>query len=229
MLMILFLFDCSVFFVIFYDFYARLRMFFFFFQAEDGIRDLIVTGVQTCALPILHAFAPGQLATGEVIVDALLGTGLKGVVQAELAEVIRAINSSGRPVFALDVPSGLDGDAGVPLGETVRAEATVTFVGLKTGLLVGEGPEFAGTVFFDDLEVSPAPAAQLVPRLTRIIEAEIHAALPRRTRSANKGNFGRVLIVGDRKSTRLNSSHDQISYAVFCLKKKKQQDNELQE
>src|SRR3989440_313558 len=196
MLMILFLFDCSVFFVIFYDFYARLRMFFFFFQAEDGIRDLIVTGVQTCALPILHAFAPGQLATGEVIVDALLGTGLKGVVQAQLAEVIRAINSSGRPVFALDVPWGLDGDAGVPLGEAVRADATVTFVGLKTGLLVGEGPEFAGTVFFDDLEVSPAPAAQLVPRLTRIIEAEIHAALPRRTRSANKGNFGRVLIVG---------------------------------
>src|SRR5204863_442842 len=142
------------------------------------------------------AFAPGQLATGEVIVDALLGTGLTGVVQAQLAEVIRAINLSGRPVFALDVPSGLDGDAGVPLGEAVRADATVTFVGLKTGLLVGEGPEFAGTVFFDDLEVSPTPAAQLVPRLTRIVEAEIHAALHRRTRSANKGNFGRVLIVG---------------------------------
>jgi len=142
------------------------------------------------------AFAPGQLAAGEVIVDALLGTGLKGSVHAELAEVIRAINSSGRPVFALDVPSGLDGDAGVALGEAVRADATVTFVGLKTGLLVGEGPEFAGTVFFDDLELSPAPAAQLVPRLTRIIEAEIHAALPRRARSANKGNFGRVLVVG---------------------------------
>ncbi|HXO16226.1 MAG TPA: NAD(P)H-hydrate epimerase, partial [Steroidobacteraceae bacterium] len=89
-----------------------------------------------------HAFAPERLAAGEVIVDALLGTGLKGAVHAELAQVIRAINSSGRPVFALDVPSGLDGDAGVPLGEAVRADATVTFVGPKTGLLVGEGPEF---------------------------------------------------------------------------------------
>src|SRR5256885_15950941 len=67
---------------------------------------------------------------------------------------------------------------------------------LFRSLLVGEGPEFAGTVFFDDLELSPASAAQLVPRLTRIIEAEIHAALPRRARSANKGNFGRVLVVG---------------------------------
>src|SRR2546423_11674707 len=143
-----------------------------------------------------HAFAPGQLAAGEVIVDALLGTGLKGSVHAELAEVIRAINSSGRPVFALDVPSGLDGDAGVALGEAVRADATVTFVGLKTGLLVGEGPEFAGTVFFDDLEVAPAASAQLVPRLTRIIETEIHAALPPTARSANKGSFGRVLVAG---------------------------------
>src|SRR5256885_11215593 len=82
------------------------------------------------------------------------------------------------------------------LFRSVRADATVTFVGLKTGLLVGEGPEFAGTVFFDDLELSPAPAAQLLPRLTRIVEAEIHAALPRRARSANKSHFGRVLVVG---------------------------------
>jgi NAD(P)H-hydrate epimerase len=141
-------------------------------------------------------FAPEQLAAGELIVDALLGTGLKGSVRADLAAVIRVINASGRPVFALDIPSGLDGDTGAPLGEAIRADATVTFVGMKTGLLVGDGPEFAGNVFFDDLELAPAPSAHLAPRLTRIIEAEIHEALPRRTRSANKGNFGRVLIVG---------------------------------
>jgi ADP-dependent NAD(P)H-hydrate dehydratase / NAD(P)H-hydrate epimerase len=143
-----------------------------------------------------RAFAIERLSAGEVVVDALLGTGLKGGVRDELAHVIRAINASGRPVFALDVPSGLDSDAGVALGEVIRADATVTFVGLKTGLLVGDGPEFAGTLFFDDLELAPAPSAHLAPRLTRIIEAEIQEALPRRARSANKGNFGRVLIVG---------------------------------
>jgi NAD(P)H-hydrate epimerase len=143
-----------------------------------------------------RTFTAERLAAGEVIVDALLGTGLQGNVRPELAQVIRAINASGRPVFALDVPSGLDADAGVPLGEAIRADATVTFVGLKTGLLVGDGPEFAGSLFFDDLELAPAPSAHLQPRLTRIIESEIHEALPRRARSANKGNFGRVLIVG---------------------------------
>src|SRR5207237_9022199 len=105
-------------------------------------------------------------------------------------------NWGGSPVFALDVPSGLDSDAGVALGEAVRADATVTFVGLKTGLLVGDGPEFAGAVFFDDLELAPAPSAHLAPRLTRIVETEIHDALPRRARSANRGNCGRVLSVG---------------------------------
>ena len=111
--------------------------------------------------------------------------------------VIRAINQCGRPVFALDIPSGLDGDSGTVRGEeAVRADATVTFVGLKTGLFLGDGPEFAGTIFFDDLEIVPARSAQPVPSLTRIVESEIHEALPQRKRAANKGDFGRVLIVG---------------------------------
>ena len=140
-------------------------------------------------------FAASLLGEGEIVVDALLGTGLHGEVRAEYAAAIRAINLSGRPVFALDVPSGLDSDAGMALGEAVRADCTVTFVGLKTGLLVGEGPEYAGTVVFDDLEVIPPPG-EFLPRLTRIVESEIHAALPRRHRAAHKGDFGRVLIVG---------------------------------
>lgn len=141
----------------------------------------------------VRAFAPEHLAGGEVIVDAILGTGLKGRVRDTLVPVIRAINSAHRPVFALDVPSGLDSDSGMVLGEAVRAEATVTFVGLKTGLFVGDGPEFAGAVSFDDLEL---PEPDLAPRLTRITEAEIQAALPRRPRASNKGDFGRALIVG---------------------------------
>jgi NAD(P)H-hydrate epimerase len=144
----------------------------------------------------VRAFAAEQLAAGEVIVDALLGTGFKGSVREDLAAVIQAINSAGTPVFALDVPSGLDADSGTVASEAIRAEATVTFVGLKTGLFVGDGPEYAGTVFFDDLELADAPQPGLAPRLTRIIEAEVHAALPRRPRASNKGDFGRVLIVG---------------------------------
>lgn len=142
-------------------------------------------------------FSEALLGDGEVIVDAILGTGIRGAVREELVPVIEAINGSGRPVFALDVPSGLDSDRGIAVGATVRADCTVSFVGLKTGLMIGDGPEFAGTVYFDDLEVSaPANDKNFKPRLERIQDSEILQALPRRARGAHKGDFGRVLIIG---------------------------------
>jgi hydroxyethylthiazole kinase-like uncharacterized protein yjeF len=159
-------------------------------DARQAFEDLRASGGQ------VKPCSPERLADGEVIVDALLGTGLRGPAREEAARVIRDINASGRPVLAVDVPSGLDSDTGVPLGETVRADCTVTFVGLKTGLFIGDGPEFAGTVFFDDLEIAPAQAQAPPARLERILEGAIQQALPRRARSSHKGDFGRVLLVG---------------------------------
>ncbi|MEJ1965246.1 MAG: NAD(P)H-hydrate dehydratase [Gammaproteobacteria bacterium] len=142
-------------------------------------------------------FTPELLKDGELIVDALLGTGLKSAIRESLVPVVQAINLSGKQVFALDVPSGLDSDTGVAHGDVVHADCTVSFVGLKTGLVIGDGPEYAGTLYFDDLEVTPpAQDTQFSPRLERILETEIVQALPRRRRAAHKGDFGKVLIVG---------------------------------
>jgi hydroxyethylthiazole kinase-like uncharacterized protein yjeF len=159
-------------------------------DARQAYEDLRASGGE------IRPYAPGLLANGEVLVDALLGTGLRGAAREDTARVIRDINAAGRPVLAVDVPSGLDSDTGMPLGETVRADCTVTFVALKTGLFIGEGPEFAGTVFFDDLEIAPGPTGGPPPRIERILESEIQHVLPRRARSSHKGDFGRVLIVG---------------------------------
>ncbi len=136
------------------------------------------------------------LGAGDVIVDAILGTGLQGPVRAEIARSIEAVNAAARPVFALDIPSGLSSDTGLPMGVAVRADCTITYLGLKTGLYLGDGPEYCGTVFFDDLEVVPPLDWAGVPRLHRILETEIAAALPRRPRAAHKGSFGRVLVIG---------------------------------
>ncbi|HEV7135880.1 MAG TPA: NAD(P)H-hydrate dehydratase [Steroidobacteraceae bacterium] len=159
-------------------------------DARQAYEDLRSSGAQ------VQPYGQERLAEGEVIVDALLGTGLHGPAREQAASVIREINSSGRPVLAVDVPSGLDSDTGVPLGDTVRADCTVTFVGLKTGLFIGDGPAFAGTVFFDDLEIDPDEAGAPPPRVERILDSAIQQALPRRARSSHKGDFGRVLIVG---------------------------------
>ena len=136
------------------------------------------------------------LFNAQVVVDAILGTGLSGPVRADAATAIRAINSAGRSVFALDIPSGLDSDSGQPLGEVVNADSTVTFVGLKSGLLLGVGPEKTGRLYFDDLDVGAPAEPRFVPNLRRITDACILEALPRRPRQSHKGNFGRVLIVG---------------------------------
>jgi NAD(P)H-hydrate epimerase len=144
----------------------------------------------------VQPFAAELVAECEVVVDAVLGTGLRNAPREDVVPVIQAINACGRPVFALDVPSGLDSDRGVPQGAAVRADCTVTFVGLKTGLFIGDGPEYAGTVYFDDLEVTAPATPAFTPRLERILDTEILQALPRRARAAHKGDFGRVLIVG---------------------------------
>ena len=144
----------------------------------------------------IEPFTAQALADTEVLVDALLGTGLSGAVRPELAGVIAAINASGRSVLALDVPSGLDADRGLPLGAAVRAECTVTFVALKTGLLLGEGPEHCGALVFDDLGLTGRLTEVPPASLERLVAADLEQALPSRARSAHKGDFGHVLIVG---------------------------------
>lgn len=83
---------------------------------------------------------------GDWVVDALLGTGLKRPVEGLLGQAIDAINASGKPVLAIDLPSGLDADLGIPLGKAVRATATVSFVASKLGFAVAGAADFIGEV-----------------------------------------------------------------------------------
>lgn len=92
-----------------------------------------------------------ELAGSEWIVDALFGTGLSGPVRPPFDEIIAAINASGAHVFAVDIPSGLDCDTGQPLGSTVKAEHTATFVALKKGFAEPAAREWLGQVQVIDI------------------------------------------------------------------------------
>jgi NAD(P)H-hydrate epimerase len=85
------------------------------------------------------------------LVDGLLGTGLSRPVEGPLRTVIEAMNSSGKPVFALDLPSGLDADTGQPLGVAVRAQATATFVAPKLGFSAPGAADYIGEVAVIDI------------------------------------------------------------------------------
>lgn len=144
----------------------------------------------------IRTFDPAALDESCVIVDALLGTGLEREVQGVYAAVIAAINAVGHPVMALDIPSGLSADTGMPLGVAVHAAMTVTFVGLKQGLFSGQAPDYTGTVRYASLGVPQAAYDAVPAEVTRIAQREVRAALPPRGRSSHKGDNGHVLVIG---------------------------------
>ena len=131
-----------------------------------------------------------------VVVDALLGTGLSGAVRGPSRAAIAAINASGLPVLAIDIPSGLCSDTGRVLGCAVIADCTITFIGLKRGLLTGEAPSYVGGLSYTDLAV-PMQAYEGVAADCFYLQLEQQLSLlPARLPHAHKGMFGHVLIVG---------------------------------
>jgi len=134
-----------------------------------------------------------------VIVDALLGTGLSGDVRGDFLAAINCINQSGLPVISADIPSGLCSDTGVVLGAAVKASATVTFIGVKQGLLTAEAKEFVGRLVFDDLTV-PEEVYQSVSCDSECLNLnDLLHWLPKRNRCTHKGQCGHVLIAGGEK------------------------------
>jgi NAD(P)H-hydrate epimerase len=139
----------------------------------------------------------GELdAEADLLVDALLGSGLQRDVSGDYAVAVRAINEHPGVVQALDIATGINGDTGAVMGSAVKANITTTFVGLKAGLFLGEGPNFCGEISFADLDIPDACHAGLAALFTRIDERLLRALLPPRPRAAHKGDFGHVLVIG---------------------------------
>jgi hydroxyethylthiazole kinase-like uncharacterized protein yjeF len=145
---------------------------------------------------VVLPYQKGVSLSEGVIVDALLGTGLTGAVRGEAAAAIDAINASGLPVLAIDIPSGLCSDSGSVLGRAVKADHSITFIGIKRGLLTGAAPSYTGGLSFTELEV-PIEAYRAVPASSYWLELEDQLPLlPARPKHSHKGMFGHALIVG---------------------------------
>src|SRR5690606_23887994 len=161
--------------------------------ALQGDAALARNEAEAAGVPLLAWSESAPLAG--VLVDALLGTGLEGALREPYAKAIALINASGLPVLALDIPSGLHADTGSVTGEAVRADLTVTFIALKLGLFTGLGPDLCGELHFDDLAADARLRAE-APGLARRLAPENLPRLAPRARTAHKGCFGHVLVVG---------------------------------
>lgn len=157
---------------------------------------------QAEALEAGVAITPWRAAAplGGVLVDALLGTGLNGAAREPHASAIAAMNASGLPILAVDIPSGLCADTGAAPGAVARAQLTVTFIGLKFGLFSGIGPDVVGELVFDDLRAAPALVAA-TPCVARRLEAPDVPRLAPRRPTDHKGRFGHLLVVGGERGT----------------------------
>ena len=137
-------------------------------------------------------------APADLVVDALLGIGVTGALREPARSLCAWTHRQPAPVVALDVPSGLDATTGRAADDTVRADLTVAFGGVKTGLLVGDGPQVAGEVVTVEIGI---PDAELRAHATawRASRAWAGAHLPERAADAHKYSAGRVFaVVGSR-------------------------------
>ncbi|MDP2878592.1 MAG: NAD(P)H-hydrate dehydratase [Sulfuricella sp.] len=130
----------------------------------------------------------------DLVIDGLFGIGLARELSGRDLELVREINTMNLPVLALDVPSGLDADAGQTFRAAVRASHTLTFIALKPGLLTAYGPDYCGEIHVDTLGIDPAALIQ--PTGWLLEKSEVAAALKPRPRNSHKGMLGSVGILG---------------------------------
>ncbi|MEJ2741996.1 MAG: NAD(P)H-hydrate epimerase [Gammaproteobacteria bacterium] len=160
-------------------------------EAADALAGCRERGVR------IVAFDPTvqTLPDADLYVDALLGVGLSRNVEGSFARAIEQLNATTAPVIALDIPSGLCADTGVPKGIAVRATVTVTFIVVKRGLLTADGPDYSGAVWFDDLRVPDELLRRCCTGVWRLTADTVAKPAVRRANS-HKGCFGHVVVIG---------------------------------
>ena len=137
---------------------------------------------------------PAMLENSWAVVDAIFGTGLTREVSGIFKAVIKIINGSICPVIAVDIPSGLNSDSGIPLGDCVQADITVTFGLAKIGQVIHPGRDSTGFLKIVDIGIPDKVLAEADIRL-ELLTKKVGYWLPPRTPLAHKGTYGHLLIM----------------------------------
>ncbi|MDA8424175.1 MAG: NAD(P)H-hydrate dehydratase [Nitrospiraceae bacterium] len=131
----------------------------------------------------------------DILVDAMLGVGLSSPLKGLYAQAVDMINASGRPVVAVDIPTGIDADSGAVMGTAIKADLTVTMALLKRGLVLFPGAGHAGAVRVADIGI-PSEVIEKEKINIRVLNREsLLGIMGRRETDAHKGDFGHLLVV----------------------------------
>ncbi len=157
--------------------------------AASNLERLVHTGVRVRPVGVLGR----ELARADVVVDAVFGTGFRGVPEGETAAAISAMDDAGAPVVAVDIPSGVEGETGVVQGVAVRADLTVTFGAPKPGVVLLPGAELAGVVEVADIGF---PTDLIRSDLAVVEGSDVARWLPRRSIETHKRAAGYAVVIG---------------------------------
>ena len=146
-------------------------------------------------VPMIN-FSSKMVLADSVIVDALLGSGLKGPIKGTYCDAIELINKSDLKVVAVDLPSGLNADTGDIENICVKAQTTICFIGLKQGLFTNHGPDYCGKIVYQDLAVKSTVFDEIKPVAIKLQLSLLLRQLKPRQSSSHKNNYGHVLVVG---------------------------------
>jgi len=135
------------------------------------------------------------LASADVVIDAMYGTGFRGVLERDAAWIATCLDGSSAPIVSVDVPSGIDGLTGAVRGVVVHAQRTVTFAARKPGLVFEPGRSHAGVISVVDIGIDLGPDGDVPPPLGIVASADVRGWLPPRPPDAHKW-IAAVMVVG---------------------------------
>ncbi len=130
----------------------------------------------------------------DLIVDALFGIGLLREIAGDAEDLIRELDAWGKPVVAVDMPSGISSQDGAVMGCALHAHATVTFGFRKLGLALYPGAAYAGEVYVKEIGITKDSFLGHFPARTILHDCDVRALLPRRAPDGNKGTFGKIVL-----------------------------------
>jgi len=140
-----------------------------------------------------------SMAHRNIWIDALLGTGLKSEVKGYYKYIIDYVNSLKKPVFSVDIPSGLNADTGKICGSAIMAKATITFGLAKIGLVVYPGASYVGSLKIADIGIPPKIVETLNPKQNLLTEDMIKSYIKPRIPEAHKGTTGHIMVIAGSK------------------------------
>jgi len=177
--------------------------------------DALINYKKVKEMGIEFVSAEEAVANCHLIIDAIFGTGFKGIPKEDFSRIIEEINNAKKYVLSIDIPSGVNADTGIVEGACVKADETVTFVMPKTGMLLYPAAKYCGMITVADIKMPAEITDNHVSPCLYLTADEASKLLPKRKADGNKGTFGKVYVLAGSENM-MGAAYFSAASALRC-------------